>query len=356
MDLKLAENIKAFRKERKITQEKLAEALGVTVGAVHKWEAGLSVPELSTIVEIADFFDTSVDVLLGYRIRDNGLESSLERLQSLCRTLDPGTIPEAEKILGKYPHSFKAVHSCAAVFLVFGMKYNSKEHLKRSLGLLEQSKLLFSQNKEPGISESSICGTISIVLLLLDKKEQCIEMLKENNVGGIFNCEIGAFLAEYTDRTDEALPYLSDSLIESVCNLNNTIIGFFFLYCRKKDWKAALAVVTWGIGILDGLSKDKAPDTLEKTRAEMLALCAYAQFKLNMAVYLQTLETARSVAVNFDSEPDYSLHSIKFAEEADKAVVFDLFGTSAAESITKMLQIINDPSFAEKWEDLKKHE
>ncbi|MDE5746393.1 MAG: helix-turn-helix domain-containing protein, partial [Acetatifactor sp.] len=37
MDLKLAENIRAFRKQRSLTQEQLAEVLGVTVGAVYKW-------------------------------------------------------------------------------------------------------------------------------------------------------------------------------------------------------------------------------------------------------------------------------------------------------------------------------
>ena len=66
MEMKLAENIRLFRKQRSLTQEQLSEVLGVTVGAVHKWEAGLSIPDLRLIMEMADFFDTSVDVLLGY--------------------------------------------------------------------------------------------------------------------------------------------------------------------------------------------------------------------------------------------------------------------------------------------------
>ena len=57
MELSLSDNIRTFRKQRRMTQEQLAEVLGVTVGAVHKWESGLSVPELAMIVEMADFFD-----------------------------------------------------------------------------------------------------------------------------------------------------------------------------------------------------------------------------------------------------------------------------------------------------------
>ena len=39
MEIRLAENIRAFRKQKQLTQEQLAEVLGVTVGAVYKWEA-----------------------------------------------------------------------------------------------------------------------------------------------------------------------------------------------------------------------------------------------------------------------------------------------------------------------------
>ena len=42
MELTLAQNIRSYRKQRKMTQEQLSEVLGVTVGAVHKWESGLS--------------------------------------------------------------------------------------------------------------------------------------------------------------------------------------------------------------------------------------------------------------------------------------------------------------------------
>lgn len=40
--MKLAENVKAARRELGMTQEQLAETMGVTVGAVSKWESGVS--------------------------------------------------------------------------------------------------------------------------------------------------------------------------------------------------------------------------------------------------------------------------------------------------------------------------
>ena len=44
MEIKLADNIRFLRKERKLTQEQFAEVLGVTAGAVYKWEEKLSIP------------------------------------------------------------------------------------------------------------------------------------------------------------------------------------------------------------------------------------------------------------------------------------------------------------------------
>ena len=68
MELSLSNNIRHFRKERHLTQEQLAEIMGVTFGAVYKWESGQSTPELGLIVEMADFFGTSTDVLIGYQL------------------------------------------------------------------------------------------------------------------------------------------------------------------------------------------------------------------------------------------------------------------------------------------------
>lgn len=79
MKINLANSIRKHRKNRKMTQEQLAEALGVSVGAVYKWEAGLSLPELNLIVEIADFFDESVDALLDYDMKDNRQDAIVDR-------------------------------------------------------------------------------------------------------------------------------------------------------------------------------------------------------------------------------------------------------------------------------------
>ena len=57
--------IRRLRKERNLTQEELAEQLGVTFQAVSKWENDNGMPDISQVVPIAHVFGVSTDVLFG---------------------------------------------------------------------------------------------------------------------------------------------------------------------------------------------------------------------------------------------------------------------------------------------------
>lgn len=77
----LSENIGCLRREWGMTQEQLAEAMGVSFAAVSKWERGVSAPELGTMLELADLFEVSLDALVGYTVQDNDQQTVIERLQ-----------------------------------------------------------------------------------------------------------------------------------------------------------------------------------------------------------------------------------------------------------------------------------
>lgn len=57
--------IRRLRKERNLTQEELAEQLGITFQAVSKWENDTGMPDISQVVPIAHVFGVSTDVLFG---------------------------------------------------------------------------------------------------------------------------------------------------------------------------------------------------------------------------------------------------------------------------------------------------
>lgn len=61
----LAENLKALRKAKGLSQEELAARLHVVRQTVSKWEKGLSVPDADLLVRLAEVLEVSVSQLLG---------------------------------------------------------------------------------------------------------------------------------------------------------------------------------------------------------------------------------------------------------------------------------------------------
>ncbi|MDO4541353.1 MAG: helix-turn-helix transcriptional regulator, partial [Bacillota bacterium] len=64
--LNIGENILKLRRQRGLTQEELAEHMGVTKASVSKWETKQSLPDILLLPQLAGFFDVSVDDILGY--------------------------------------------------------------------------------------------------------------------------------------------------------------------------------------------------------------------------------------------------------------------------------------------------
>ena len=356
MELDLGSNIRALRKERRLTQEQLAEVLGVTAGAVYKWESGMSVPELNLIVELADFFDTSVDALLGYRMKDNRPDAVTERLNAYCRSLDPAALQEAEKALKKYPQSFKIVLSCAGVYLIFAAGDHDPAKARRALELLERSLVLLPQNDDPSIGEHILFGNMAYAYALQGDWETGIELLKKHNVGGIFSDLIGVNLALYLNRPEEAAPYLSEALLNAVFSLVNTVTGYVFVFSARGDYSSARDIVQWSRDLLLGLKKTDDPDFLDKTFALFRVLMAHAQLKCGEPEEARReLAEASGLVRRFDAAPDYSVKSTRFASAEAGANAHDGLGATARESVETLIRYLKNEALASLWKECTEH-
>ena len=66
MEIRIGENIKRLRKAKSVTQEQIAEVLGISVTAVSKWERNETYPDITLLFPLARYFEVTLDELMGY--------------------------------------------------------------------------------------------------------------------------------------------------------------------------------------------------------------------------------------------------------------------------------------------------
>ena len=353
MKLTLAENIRVFRKERRLTQEQFAEAMGVTVGSVYKWETGQMTPELSMLVEIADFFDTSMDVLLGYRMKDNRIAAIEERLRESCRVRNPEALVEAEKALKKYPNSFEVVHGCARVYAFFGVGSKDHAETRRALELYEQAKLLILQNHDPEISEQTISGEMASVWMLLGEQEKSIELLKKNNAGGVYSDTIGMMLALDPKKRDEAEPFLAESLLTITIGLVDSVMGYALVLSARGDYAGAKRMLSGLIEYLSPLKEGEKADFADKILASMETVMAHIHMlEGNPAEAADCLRGVLAAVRKFDAAPDYGIRTLRYPGHGKDVILNDCLGATAADSVETILKLLGNPELSRIWKEL----
>ena len=109
MTIYLSENIKKLRREKDLTQETLAEFLGVTFQSVSNWERGESYPDITILPEIAEFFKVSVDELLGINKAENEHEIN-SKIAEYDNLTDHKLMQEIiNDLKAKFPNDFRVL-------------------------------------------------------------------------------------------------------------------------------------------------------------------------------------------------------------------------------------------------------
>ncbi len=114
----LNENIRNLRKAKGISQEELAIKLNVVRQTVSKWEKGLSVPDSSMLVLLAEELDTSVSTLLGETIQEECLnKGDLKNISEKLEVINLQFAKQSERKIKTIRYSLILV--CLIIAVVF---------------------------------------------------------------------------------------------------------------------------------------------------------------------------------------------------------------------------------------------
>ena len=139
----LSENIRKYRMKKNLTQEELADLLGLTPQSISKWERAESYPDITLLPALANVFETSIDLLLGMdTIR---AEETRYNIHSKATDLQrAGDYAGAEKVyrdaLLIYPNKPGMLLGLAGVLALQGKTEDAIAYIERGLPLSENEK------------------------------------------------------------------------------------------------------------------------------------------------------------------------------------------------------------------------
>lgn len=169
--LYLSENLKKYRILKNLTQEDIAQYLGITPQSVSKWERGESYPDITFLPALANILETSIDLLIGMNtIRSKETRYNIHKKATEFQRR--GDYNSAEKVyrdaLLIYPNKSGMILGLAGVLALQGKSEESVELMERGLPLSINEK-----------QKSTIRATLCFLYLKCGKTDKANALASE---------------------------------------------------------------------------------------------------------------------------------------------------------------------------------
>lgn len=255
--LNFSDNIIRLRHKKKITQEQLADFVGVTKASVSKWETKQSLPDILLLPKLAAYFDVTVDELLGYEP-----QLSKEQIQKTYRDLAAAfaELP-FEEAMEKSRDYVKKYYSCYSfLFQVCSLWLN---HFMLAEGRERQAEILtaisdlcchiIADCNDIGLCEDTVILKASVDLQL-GKAEEAIETLEEIlNPYRLSTQSDGVLIQAYmlAGKRSEADQFTQMSMYLHLLNLTASATQYIIIHsddlsiCEDTIWRIENIIETY---------------------------------------------------------------------------------------------------------------
>ena len=329
MKTTLSINIKRLRKEKKMTQEQLAQAMNVTIGAVYKWEQDLSTPDLNTIMDLARFFSLSVDALIGYDALNNTIDKDLVLLQKYVNNSKYNEAIElGERLIALHPNNFDVLYNCGLLYEHYVYENGNEDdtvrnkYIDRALELLFKAQSLINESDRPQLNSYNISSYISECYFEKKEYKKAIDILENINYEGINNYRIAEIMVMNDGEESKIKQYMSDSLLLSSNYLLNSLLLMIY-YCDNDDYNLK-RIIDFTINYIILMKNENGISYMDKSLGFLYFRKAILM-KKNNEDYLSILNDAKNSIVKYDSIPSYSSSetAISFFEDKKRRIMDD---------------------------------
>ncbi len=176
MELQIGTRICNLRKERNVTQEQLAGAVGVSAPAVSKWETGSAYPDITLLPAIARFLGVTVDSLFGF-VKDITPEQVMNINRDCARKFETedfdSAIAYCDDFLHEYPDNLFLKFRIGGMIQQYLPKAESSEKLsgaiQKVISLFE--KAAGSEDMKIRLASQAVLGSLYMMRKDYEKAE-----------------------------------------------------------------------------------------------------------------------------------------------------------------------------------------
>lgn len=322
MTVFFSEKIKMLRKENDLTQEELANIFGVTFQAVSKWERAESYPDITLLPAIADYFDITIDDLLGVdKAKKEKRINEYLKLYDEMRLRDRAVVfAEYEKAVKEFPNDFRIIVRYMELLKEEKDHCHLPDYEKTSKKLMALFEKIQSKCVDDSIriwSKHLICEHLfyKYECCGFDEKyrEQALEILKAMPS----MCDSREYLSMMDTDMSNWYETRENAIEELLYLLQNTIISYCY-YDDKFTPKFKIEVINHINGLFKMIDTN---DNYSKNRMHMIynyGHLGHLHFEIgDNEAAVKYLKTAAEYAIDFDSHSDLE-KNYRFFEKGEQ--------------------------------------
>ena len=252
MSLQIGTTVAQARRAKNLTQEALADLLGVSAAAVSKWETNASYPDITLLSPLARALGLTVDALLGFRAAPT--DEELKKITAHLREIFDGQGFAAgrdalEEVLREYPTSgaLKLVagglyyhYLASALLQADDTEQTAEEISARCLQLFEQGERECTDVREKLSAQMLSINTLTM-LGRYEEAEQLIEALPAKQVVDPDVLRLNLYLAQ--GELDKAEQLARRSLLSRVIDVSGALMSLSTVARRQHRFEEAAALI-----------------------------------------------------------------------------------------------------------------
>ncbi len=238
--MKIGETIRKYRKEREMTQEQLAQLLGITASAVNKWEKGNACPDIALLAPIARALGISLDMLLAYHEKLTKDEVG-DILEELKERMDKEPYREAfgwvQDKIRTFPNSDALMVQAAAVlnaYRIVSEVPDEKQYDGQILAWFEKG--LSSQEEELRLMAAQALYTLYLSRQEYEKAGAYLQYFSDQDPEKKYR---QALLYGRTGKIEEAYRTYEELLYSEQNRIMMILNGIYLLDLQEKDFARA---------------------------------------------------------------------------------------------------------------------